>query len=148
MKRGRMWAVAAISLVLVVLVLAFIGRENQKSARYHVRKLREAHAAYNAAMMGQTSFRIERLKYTLGIRNPSDDVREHEGALLAMGYFRQTNFTFPSTNSVQQFLKRTRDAPFQDTNWSLSIEGTNVLLIGAARDLELWGKLAANANAR
>jgi len=138
MERGRKWGVAAVFLVVVVLALIFVGREKQKSARYHLRKLRQAHAAYNAAMMGETSFRSERLIYTLGFRNPSEEVRKHERALLEMGYFRQTNFTLPGTNCVQQFLRRTRDAGFHDTNWSLTVEGTNVSLIAAAHDFEVW----------
>jgi len=145
MKRGRRWVVAAGSLVLVVLGLIYLGRANQKSARYHLRKLRQAHAAYNAAILGKQSFRFEHLKYSLGMRNPAEDVREHEKALLELGYFRQTNFTFSTTNDVTQFLRNSRGAAFRDTNWSLSIEGTNVSLIAATVDLALWRGIAVGS---
>jgi hypothetical protein len=145
MKQRRKWVVVAFFLVFVVLGLVYLGREKQKSARYHLRKLRQANAAYNAAILGKQSFRFENLKYWLGMRTPADDVREHEKALLEIGYFRQTDFTFSSTNDVTQFLRNTRGAAFSDTNWSLSIEGTNVSLIAATVDLELWRGIAVGS---
>jgi hypothetical protein len=148
MKQRRKWMAVAFFLVFVVLGLVYLGREKQKSARYHLRKLREAHAAYNAAILGKQSFRFEHLKYSLGMRSPADDLRKHEKALLELGYFRQTNFALLSTNQVTEFLKITGRATFSDTNWSLSVEGTNLSLIAAARDLELWGAIATNVDAR
>jgi hypothetical protein len=148
MKRRRKGMVAGISLVVLILTVIFLARVRRNSAEYHLQKLKRAWVAYDAAMMRQRRFRIDELKYALGFRNPMQDMKKHEAALLTMGYLRQTNFTLPSTNSVQHFLKSTRNAAFQDTNWSLSIEATNISLIAAARDSALWGAMASEANTK
>lgn len=70
---------------------------------------------------------------------------EHERALLDLGYFGQTNFTFLSSNEVKQFLKRTGTAAFTDTDWSLTIGESNVSVRAAAVDLELWKRIAVES---
>lgn len=141
-----MWLAAVLSLVLVVLIVMWFESANQKTPEYHLGKLNQAGEAYNAAIAGEQIFRIAQLRYTLGIGNPGKDLRKHENALLEMGYFRQTNFTFMSTNHLKRFFMNTRNAAFRDTNWSLSVEGTNVSLTAAALDLELWGTIASKVN--
>lgn len=90
---------------------------------------------------------LRRIKFTLGWKVPVEEFKKHQGALVQLGYFQNTNLAFFTTNLLHEFVAEIKTLPLADTNWSYSIEGTNLLLTAAASDLHLWITTASNLNA-
>ena len=149
MKRGPILVMGA-ALFAAVFLFAFLNLRSseQRDVAYHLRKLKQAHSALNPPKSASEAFRLDRIRYTLGRGVPMDDLKNHENRLLELGYFRNTNIAFPSTNLLRAFVMEVRNGAFRDTNWSYSIDGTNVLLTAATFDLHLWAEIASNVNAQ
>lgn len=130
--------------ILFVALTVLLLRES--AVNYHLRNLHEAHLVMYP--QGDAFDTLRRIKFTLGWKNPFDEFKKHQDALVQLGYFQNTNLTFATTNILREFLAEIRNLPLTDTNWSYSIEGTNLLLTAATSDLHLWITTASNVNAK
>lgn len=142
--RRRLAAPLGCAFVILFVVVTFIFlRESE--VNYHLRKLREAHLVMYPD--GTAFDTLRRIKFTLGWKIPIDEFKKHQKALVQLGYFQNTNLAFSTPNLLREFVAEIKTLPLADTNWSYSIEGTNLLLTAATSDLHLWTTTASNLNA-